>query len=290
VTCRLTSAFALWNLGYPAQAQGKIHEALNLAQELTHSYSLALASLYAGVLHQFRHEEQATQNQGETVRVFSSEQGFPLLSARATILQGWALATQGEAEEGIAQICQGMAALRTIGVEHGQSHFLALLAEAYGKKGQIKEGLTVLAEALNFVSQTEERFYEAELYRLKGELLLAQEIKNQKLKDKDQKSENLNPNSQLPDPNSEAEACFRKAIDIARKQQAKSWELRAVMSLARLRQHQAAQSELRITDHELRTRLAEAHQVLSEVYNWFTEGFDTKDLQEAKSLIEELSC
>ena len=138
-----------------------------------------------------------------------------------------------------------------------RSYFLALLAEAHGQAGQAEEGLATLAEALAFVEQTEERFYEAELYRLTGELSLQSQAAGQKSKVEE-----------------EAEACFQKALDIARDQQAKSWELRAATSLARLWQQQG--------------KTAKAHQLLSEIYDWFTEGFDTKDLQEAKALLEEL--
>jgi predicted ATPase len=172
--------------------------------------------------------------------------------------------------------------------------------------GQATEGLTALAEALALIDKTGERYYEAELYRLYGELTLAQsgvrspmsEVKNspEQLRrvgiahQSVSIAEAVTVGRAHPTEESEAEACFLKAIEIAQRQQAKSLELRAVMSLARLRQYQAAQFELRITDYALRTRLDEAHSMLSEVYNWFTEGFDTKDLQEAKSLIEELSC
>jgi predicted ATPase len=135
---------------------------------------------------------------------------------------------------------------------------LALLAEAYGQGGKAEEGFTLLAEALELVDKTGARGYEAELYRVKGELTLSQS--------------GVPPESQGREV---AEACFQKAIEIARKQQAKSLELRAVMSLARLWQQQG--------------KITEAHQLLSEVYNWFTEGFDTKDLQEAKALLDELA-
>ena len=137
----------------------------------------------------------------------------------------------------------------------------------------MEEGLTALAEALAVVDKTGERFYEAELYRLKGELTLQQE--NQKSKGKNQKSEIPDPRSQILEPQVEAEACFHKAIEIAQRQSAKSLELRAATSLACLWQQQG--------------KKAEAHELLSEIYNWFTEGFDTKDLQEAKTLLEELS-
>jgi len=153
----------------------------------------------------------------------------------------------------MAQMRQGIAAWRATGAELQRPYYLALLAEAFGKAGQADEGLSVLTEALAAVHKTEERLYEAELYRLKGELLLSLSAENQ----------------------AEAEACFHKAIDIAQRQSAKSLELRAVMSLSRLL--------------EMQGKTAEARQMLTEIYGWFTEGFDTADLQEAKALLEELS-
>ena len=184
-------------------------------------------------------------------------------------MQGWALVEQGQGEKGIAQLRQGLTTFRAIGAEAGRTHYLARLAEAYGKVGQIEEELSVLAEALVIVDKTGERWYEAELYRLKGELTLQQQSKVQGPKSKVE-----NPQSAFHNPQSEAEPCFLKAIEVARKQSAKSWELRAATSLARLWQQQGKQQE--------------AHKLLSEIYDWFTEGFDTKDLQEAKELIESL--
>ena len=153
----------------------------------------------------------------------------------------------------------------------------------YGKNGQAEEGLECTGRSVSDrQSKTGERFYEAELYRLKGELTL------QKLSVVSSQLSVPNPQHPTPSTQAEAEECFLKAIDISRKQQAKSLELRAVMSLVRLRQQQATPSASRTTQHDTRTRLDEAHKMLSEVYNWFTEGFDTKDLQEAKALLEEL--
>ena len=189
----------------------------------------------------------------------SAEQGFALALSQAAILRGWVLAEQGQGEEGIAQIRQSMAAWRATGAELRRPYYLALLAEAYGKGGQVEEGLSVVAEALAAVDKTRERFYEVELYRLRGELMLAKS-----------RVQSLGSSVQK-----EAEECFWKAIEIARRQQAKSLELRATMSLTRLWQQQG--------------KRAEARQMLAEVYNWFTEGFDTKDLQEAKALLEELA-
>ena len=199
------------------------------------------------------------------------EQGFPYWLALGTTLRGWALVEQGQGEEGIAQIRQGLAAYRATGAELWRSRHLALLAEAYGKAEQAEEGLTALAEALDAVDRTGERMYEAELYRLKGQLTL------QKFQVSGSTFQVTNPQSLTPNPQAEAEAeaCFHKAIEIARRQQAKSLELRAVMSLSRLWQQQGKREE--------------ARQMLAEVYGWFTEGFDTADLKEAKALLEELA-
>jgi predicted ATPase len=267
------TAWVLWLLGYPDQALKRIHQALSLAQELSHPFSLAFALCLAAWLHHYRREGQAAQEWAEASITLSTEQGFPFWLAQGTCWRGWALAEQGQGEEGIQQLHQGLTAWRAIGTEVARPGFLASLAEAYGKTGQAGEGLTILAEALATVNRTGERFYEAELYRLKGELTLQQE--SQKAKVKEQKSKIAEPRSLNPDPQVEAEACFLKAIEIARKQQAKSLELRAVTSLARLWQRQGKRDE--------------AHQLLFEIYNWFTEGFDTKDLQEARALLHELS-
>jgi hypothetical protein len=157
-----------------------------------------------------------------------------------------------------------------MGAEAGLTWLLALLAEALEREGQLADGYRVLTEALDTVDKRGERVYEAELYRLKGEWTLQQE--SQKAKGKSQKL-------------AAAEECFLKAIEVAQKQQAKSWELRDAMSLVRLRQHQTREHAPRITHHEARTRLEEARSRLSNVYHWFTEGFDTEDLQEAKALL-----
>ena len=252
-------AFALLCLGYPDQALARSHEAVTLARELSHPFSLAYALYVAAVFHGLRREGQAAQEGAEALIALCSEQGFSYWLVWGTILRGWALAEQGQGEEGIARMREGLAALQAMGAELARPFFLALLAEAYGKVGQAEEGLTLLAEALDVVNKTGECISEAEPYRLKGELTLAQSSV-QSLASSVQK---------------EAEECFWKAIEIARKQSAKSLELRAVRSLARLWQSQG--------------KKAEAQQLLAEIYGWFTEGFDTKDLQEAKALLEELS-
>jgi predicted ATPase len=281
---------SLWALGYPEQALAMSRKGIALARQLAHPHSLAFALTFAAFLHQLCREEQVVQELAEAEIMLSHEQGFPLWSAVGTILQGWALATQGQGEAGIAQLRQGLVAWRATGAEGYRPRYLIYLAEACGKVRKAEEGLTALAEALALMEKTGERWFEVELYRLKGELTLQQE--SQKSKSKSQKSKVPKPKAQSLNPNShtgvEAEAYFLKAIEIAQRQQAKSLELRAVMSLVRLRQQQEAQSVSRTTQHEARTRLGEAHTMLAGIYSWFTEGFNTKDLQEAKALLNEL--
>lgn len=270
VICRGWAAPVLWLLGYSDQALQRSQEALTLARELSHSDSFAFALQLASVLHQCRREEQATQEQAEALITLSNKLEFPYFVALGTILQGWALVGQGSGEEGIMQIRQGLAVHRATGAEVGRSRWLALLVEAYEKVGQAEEGLAVVAEALSTMDKTGERFYVAELYRLKGELTLQRQSKVTSRRSKVSSPKLLAPSIQEV----EAESYFLKAIEVSQKQQAKSLELRATMSLARLWQQQGKR-------HEAREKLAA-------VYNWFTEGFDTKDLQEAKALLEEL--
>jgi predicted ATPase/type II secretory pathway predicted ATPase ExeA len=273
VACRAYASLTRWLLGYPDQALGKNHDALSLARELSHSFSVGAALHTAAWLHQYRQEGTAVQAYAEEEIAVSHEGGFVLWLAAGTILRGWALSEQGAREEGLAQMREGMAALNATGTAIAQPYQLALLAQAQGKSGQAHEGLALLDQALAAVDKTGECYYEAELYRLKGELTLA----------------GAGPVEQ------EAEACLLKAIAVARQQQAKSLELRAVMSLVRLRQQQAsALGSLNTVcaSHTAqpiaRNHLAEARELLQEVYGWFTEGFDSKDLQEAAALLREL--
>ena len=253
VVCRSHAAWALWHLGYPDQGLARNDEAVTLAQHIVHPPSLCYVLSFAAFFHQFRREVRATQELAEAAISLATEQGFPTWMATCSLLHGWALAQQGQAQEGIEQIHQGLTAWRATGAEEGRPYFLALLAEAYGSMGQPEAGLTALAEALTLVDKTGERQSEAEIYRLKGELLL-----------------------QRPSDNTtEAETCFHHALEIARSQQAKSFELRTATSLARLWQQQGKRQE--------------AHDLLAPVYHWFTEGFDTADLKDAKALLEELA-
>jgi predicted ATPase len=261
VCCLAFVSQALWTLGYPEQAVKRIQDALSLARELAFPYSLALALLWAAYLHQFRREPQAARERAQEVITLAAEHGFPLYEALGTILQGGALVEEGRLEEGIAQIRNGQTAWQALGAEIMRPYYLALLAEGYGKAGQTQEALIAVAEALDTVHKTGERFYEAELYRLKGTLFLQSGVQG--------------PASRSPAPQTESEACFHQAIEIARRQQAKSLELRATVGLARLLAIQGCRHE--------------ASAMLAEIYNWFTEGFDTADLKEAKALLDELS-
>jgi class 3 adenylate cyclase/dephospho-CoA kinase len=288
VFCRAQVAWNLWLLGYPEQARQRSQEALTLARELVHPMSMVFALLFAAFLHMFQREGQAAHELAEALIRLCTDQGMPSWLPYGTVSQGWVLIEQRKREEGIARIRQGLAALPAQ-QEINRPTLLAWLVEGYQKEGRTEEGLSTLDEALAVVRHTEERWYEAELYRLKGELTLAQSSV--------QRLGSSVPNTQHPTPytQAEAEACFQKAIEIARRQQAKSLELRAVTSLVRLRQQQVQDHATRNTPHEsedrqyeTRAKLAEARNMLSEVYHWFTEGFDTADLQEAKALLEEL--
>jgi class 3 adenylate cyclase/predicted ATPase len=246
------AAWTLWQLGHPDQTLERGNEALALAQTLSHPLSLAFAEVFFGVLRHFRREACAAQETAEALIALSAEHGFSQLLAWATTLRGWAMAEQGRSEEGIAQIQEGLAAFRATGAELMRPYFLCLLAEACMKTGRFDDGLSALTEALVAADEHENRAFEAEAHRLKGELLLRQD---------DSKA-------------AEAQSCFERAIEVARKQSARSWELRATMSLARLLAKQG--------------RRDEARAMIAEIYGWFTEGFDTADLKDAKALLAEL--
>ena len=236
-------AWTLWQLGYPDQALAKSQQALALAQDLAHPFSRAFALNFTAWLHTLRREPQQAQQHAEEALGIATEHEFAQMKALGMVLRGWAQPA-GERSE---QIAQGIDAWQAIGAEDGRPYFLALLAESHSETGRTQEGLALLGEALAAVHENGERYYEAELYRLKGEVLL-----------------------QLQDT-PEAEHCFQQALDIARQQEAKSWELRAATSLGRLwaggRKKKRARS------------------LLTEVYDTFSEGFDTPDLQDAKALL-----
>jgi predicted ATPase len=253
ISGRTYAALILWLLGYPEQALVHIHDALALAHRLSHPYSLAFAQRWASYAYQLRRDVPAVHEQAEATVALSTAQGFAQWAASGTILRGWALAMQGQGEAGIAQIRQGIAAWRATGAMLNVPYFCTVLAEVCDHLGHSEEGLQALAEAHTLVEQQEERWWEAEVYRLRGVMLLRQPGTSQ----------------------AEAETWLQRALDVARRQEAKSLELRAAMSLSRLWQQQGKQSEARV--------------LLAPIYDWFTEGFDTADLQEARGLLEQLS-
>ena len=242
-------ALSQWMLGYPDQAEQKSLEARALSRDLEHPLTLAHATSLAAWLYQLRGEARQTLECAAEVIQLLGEDGSTYRTGQATILHGWALAVQGNTERGIAQIREGLDAWRGTGAETSVPHYLALLAIAYQRAGQIGTGLETVNEALTVSHRTNEIRHDAELYRLKGELLLQSQAQ-------------------------EAEICFQKALEIARQQEAKMFELRAAVWLGRLWQQQG--------------KADEARQLIQEVYTWFTEGFETKDLQQAAELLTDL--
>jgi predicted ATPase len=273
-------SYAAWTaglLGYAEQALTSVQRALTLARQVAFPLSSGVALIAAAVVSQSRRDARAVQEQAEAAIALATEQGLPLLLARAAILRGWALTIQGRGEDGIAQIQQGLSASRAMGAIAGLPYFLALLVEAYEAMGQMAEGLQALDEALLLASKNNDCNYEAELYRLKGQLTLQQagtrdwglgtgfsSLQAPSLKP-------LAPSG----VEQEAEGYFLKALEIARRQSAKFLELRAVMSLSRLWRRQG--------------KLRESRELLAPVYHWFTEGFDRADLVEAKTLLDALA-
>jgi predicted ATPase len=250
VCCGYHAAQILWLVGYPSQALQRINDSFALARKLSHSLTITNALFFAAWLHQQRGEADLMQARVEEAITIATEQGFPRWLPQGNFLRGWLLVEAGN-RAGLAQMVTILTSERANAVSgRWDAQCVALMAETYRRIGQTAEGLNIIIDALNRAHQTECRYYEADLYRLKGELLLTQSAANEQ----------------------EAEACFQKALKVAIGQSAKSLELRAAMSLSRLRQQQG--------------RGAEAHQILAEIYGWFTEGFETPDLQEAKALLK----
>ena len=247
------SAWNLWMRGYPDQALHTMHQAIQLAQQLTHPYTLGFALTFAAMLSQWRREVQDVQNHVVASIALAQEHMFPLLWAMGTTFQGWAQAQQGDVQAGLEQMQQGIAAYQATGAGLNRTYMLALLAEGYGKAGRVEEGLAAISDALAFVEEKREGWWEAELHRLKGELLL------------------LSPAPDIV----QAEAALHQALEVARNQHAKSLELRAAMSLSRLwlQQDQSHQ----------------ARRLLGDIYGWFTEGHETVDLIDAQMLLTTLT-
>jgi predicted ATPase len=252
VASRCQAAWMLWSLGQPDRALERIGEALALAEELGHPQSLTMAAYFAAHLHQLRREAGSCGERAQATIELAAEHGLIDRMTLGTVQRGWALAERGQVEEGLEAMRRGLAEYKQRGAGLRQPYFLGLLADVLHKTGQAEQALEVLAEALAAAHHTGDLFYEAELYRLKGEVLLTHTRAG-----------------------TEAEGCLKQAIEISRRQQAKSWELRSVMSLARLYRQQGKQQQ--------------ARQRLKKAYDCFSEGLHTADLREAKALLDELS-
>jgi class 3 adenylate cyclase/predicted ATPase len=254
VCCGYHAAEVLWLLGYPDHALRRSKDSLALARELSHPSTMSFALSWAAWFHQYRGERRAVRVRVEEGMTLATGQGFSSRRVQAPFLQGWLLVEEGHEQAGITEMAKILAADRTRGVSgRWIAQYAALLADAYRKSGRTIEGLRVVNEQQSRVHISGARFYQAEVHRIKGELLLAQDAADK----------------------GGAEACFQNALQVARGQSAKSLELRAAMSLSRLWQSQNKQGE--------------ARELLAGVYNWFTEGFDTADLRQARALLEELS-
>ena len=240
----------LFCLGYPDQALAQNAAVVAEARRLAHPPSLALILGYGAVLLSLIGDDAVLGEWAEELVTIGTEQGFPLWDAIGTVYRGWVKVKHGDLVEGISLLGSGTSADRPTGTSAWIPHFLALLAKACEIAGQIEKAVTHLDDALQIVERTGEVWFVAELYRHKGQLLLQQ------------------------GHSEEAEELYRKALAIAREQGAKLWELRAAASLAGLRRD--------------RGRRAEARDLLAPVYGWFTEGFDTADLKDAKALLDRL--
>jgi predicted ATPase len=250
--------WTLGALGYPDLAISRLQAAHNLAREISHPYGVALPLVLGAMGHVVRREGELAFEVAEEGYRLVTEHGFQGLLALALFYRGAALVLQGKAEEGVHQMREGLAANDALGMIVSRTAFLGHLADGCGRIGQVDEGLGHIAEALDIANRTGDHHFVANLHRLKGELLLKRSAEGTESKSEEQ-----------------AAACFGQAIEVARKQSAKLCELRATTSLARLLAQQGRRNKART--------------MLAEIYNWFTEGFDTPDLKDARALLDELS-
>jgi len=253
IICGYLSALSNWVLGYPTQAIEAMQLAITHARQTEDPYGVGLTLLFAAQLAQLRREPEAARVLAEEAIALSTEHGLYAVELWCLLPRGWAVAQQGDVPAGLSDIREAMHRRRAVEIGAVWPWFLTLLAEAEGSLGRFDEGIRALDEAQSWVGRNDERLYAAEAYRVKGELLLRQRV---------------------PDP-AAAERCFKQALAMSIAQQAKSWELRAATSLAR----KWLQDGL----------IDDARTLLSPVYDWFTEGFDTADLRDAKALLEQLS-
>jgi adenylate cyclase len=255
--CLTYGALTCWLCGTPDTALAMMHQGLARAHAIAHPFGLGAALNLAALLYLLRGDARTGQAHAEATITLASRHGLNALAALGTLLQGWALATQGQHSAGLAQMQQALAAQQASGQEAGRLLYMAVLAEQYGQMGQVEAGLHVLTAALASLNPQEPRLWEPELYRVRGTLLLQAGGAPRRAVD------------------TEAEMCFQQALALAQRQGAKSFALRAVMALSRLRQCQGKRQV--------------ARQLLAEAYGGFSEGFDTTDLQEAKALLEALA-
>jgi predicted ATPase len=252
VACRTFGAVALWLLGSPDRAVHESGEAVRLSHELAQPSTQALALHFAAMLRQLRREPGPTRMLAELSGAIAADQGFSFWHAGGAVLRGWATAAAGD-PAGVGLVREGLAAWQATGSLTYQTYYLALLAEVLRNHGQVEEASRLLDEALVIADRTDERLFEAELHRLRGEVLsTAGRVAS-----------------------TEIEVCFRKALDVARRQGARALELRAALSLCRLCQNGSRHDEARL--------------LLAEVYDRFAEGFSTPDLKEAKGLLDTLA-
>jgi predicted ATPase/class 3 adenylate cyclase len=250
--CLFVLGRALWMLGYPDQAVRRSEQAIAVAQATAHAASIAEAMIWRAEIALLRGEVQDARQRTAAALTLVTEYGLPVWSGQAIMMHGWALSEGGHSADGVAQIREGLSVLVRTGEELYRPYYLARLAEALGRTGQVEEGLSALDQGIEISCQFAVPYWDAELQRQKGELFLA--------------TDNADRTA--------AEACFRLATDIAQAQSARSLELRATTSLARLLAEQGKRQQ--------------AHDLLAPIYGWFTEGFDTADLKDAKALLDEL--
>jgi DNA-binding winged helix-turn-helix (wHTH) protein/predicted ATPase len=276
VYAHVMEAWVLWVRGYPTQGLRRSQAALCLARQQAHPFTLALTLVTIVIMQHMCREGESTLKHVQASLALSTEYEFPYLTMLGTVLQGWELTRMAQVAEGLTQMRQGLAALRVMGAEILRPSMLALLADACARDGQVEAALDVLKEALVTAETHTERFYAAELHRLQGELVLRQcQEAGAKPAPRDiQQTASGETTGRISLP-IEAEVCFHRALDVARFQQAKSLELRAATSLGHLWQQQGKRQE--------------AYDLLAPIYGWFTEGFDTADLQEARALLDALA-
>lgn len=257
LVCGMNTACVLWALGYPDQAELQSQKMLPQVRLINHSFSSVASLAFNSLLHIFRKDGKALEPLGKEIYSVSEKKGFVLFIGVGLFKTGFALAHQGQVKEGINKLLQALEIYKVTGIRFTLSDLLGSIAEAYGMYGDLEKAMDFMEQALTEVQRGNEHYYEAELYRIKGELIL------KKADDKNRK-----------EVENEAETCFKESLKVAQEQMAKSFELRTTLSLCRLLKKQDKKEE--------------AIKLLTKIYNWFTEGFEESDLKEAKAMLEDL--